>query len=229
MQLQVSLTIEIEASAGRTEMEEQIQEAGQQAMRQAFKQAVRHWEDQHPACASCGATQRRLEGTTRRVIATCFGRVEVQRRRFRCLACGHRCCPATHLFAPLKGATITPSLQEVAILAGCSWPYRVAAQLLKRLSGAHISAEEMRLLTNRQGQQRAAEQQQEAEQGCACPPAVPASAQHAGQPMLVGLDGGWVCSREQRGGMEGKGAVVCSQMEDLPLPVVDTTFSWSKR
>jgi Uncharacterised protein family (UPF0236) len=47
--------------------------------------------------------------------------------------------------------------------------------------------------------------------------------------MLVGLDGGWVCSREQRGGMEGKGAVVCSQMEDLPMPVLDTTFSWSKR
>ncbi len=29
--------------------------------------------------------------------------------------------------------------------------------------------------------------------------------------------------------MEGKIAVVCSQMEDLPLPVIDTTFSWSKR
>jgi hypothetical protein len=47
--------------------------------------------------------------------------------------------------------------------------------------------------------------------------------------MLVGLDGGWVCSREQRGGMEGKVGVVCSHMEDLPMPVIDTTFSWSKR
>ncbi len=47
--------------------------------------------------------------------------------------------------------------------------------------------------------------------------------------MLVGLDGGWVGSREQRGGMEGKVAVVCSQMEDLPLPAASTTFSWSKR
>ncbi len=49
------------------------------------------------------------------------------------------------------------------------------------------------------------------------------------EPLLVGLDGGWVCSREQRGGMEGKVAVVCAQLEDLPLPVFDTTFSWSKR
>ncbi len=47
--------------------------------------------------------------------------------------------------------------------------------------------------------------------------------------MLVGLDGGWVCSREQRGGMEGKVAVVCSQVEDLPMPTHSTTFSWSER
>jgi hypothetical protein len=70
----------------------------------------------------------------------------------------------------------------------------------------------MRLLTNRCGKHRAAQQQEEAE-----------------QPMLVGLDGGWVCSREQRGGMEGKVAVVSSRMEDLPMPSYSTTFSWSQR
>jgi hypothetical protein len=47
--------------------------------------------------------------------------------------------------------------------------------------------------------------------------------------MLVGLDGGWVCSREQRGGMDQKVAVVCSQVEDLPMPTHSTTFSWSQR
>lgn len=35
-------------------------------------------------------------------------------------------------------------------------------------------------------------------------------------------------SREQRGGMEGNTAVSCSEVEDLPLPAFDTTFSWSK-
>ena len=40
MHAQVSLTIEIEASASLTQMEEQIQGAGQQAMREALKQAV---------------------------------------------------------------------------------------------------------------------------------------------------------------------------------------------
>jgi hypothetical protein len=129
----------------------------------------------------------------------------------------------------LQGGTISAPLQEAALLAGCSWPYRVASSLLKRLSGAHISAEEIRLLTNRQGKQRAVQQQEEAAQACSCPAKEGPTAQNAEQPMLVGLDGGWVCSREQRGGMEGKVAVVCSQMEDLPMPAVSTTFSWSKR
>ena len=46
--------------------------------------------------------------------------------------------------------------------------------------------------------------------------------------MLVGMDGGWVCSREQRGGMEGKVAVVCSQMQDLPRASVSRPLCWKQ-
>ena len=72
MQVQVSLTIEIAASADLAEIEQQVQEVGQQAMRAALKHTIRYWEDQQQACPHCGATQRRLEGTTRRVLATTF-------------------------------------------------------------------------------------------------------------------------------------------------------------
>jgi hypothetical protein len=155
MHVQVSLIIEISATASLTEMEQQIQAAGQQAMRAALKQAIRHWEEQRPSCPHCGEKQRRLEGTVRRSIATTFGRVQVPRRRFRCQGCGRRWCPANQLFSELKGGTISQPLQEAAMLAGCSWPYRVASSQLKRLSGAQISAEEIRRLTNRAGKQRA--------------------------------------------------------------------------
>ncbi len=231
MQVQVSLKMELAAPANLAEMEQQIQEAGQQAMREAMKQAVRQWEDHHSACPYCGEKQRRLEGTTRRVIALCFGRVGEPRRRSRCQGCGRRWCPANGLFAPLKGGTISAPLQEAAMLAGCSWPYRVASRLLKRLSGAQISAEEMRLLTNERGQKRAAAQQVEAERVCAAaePEPEPEPAAVTAQPLLVGLDGGWVCSREQRGGMEGKVAVVCSQVAKLPKPTRSATFFWSER
>ena len=107
MQVQVSLTIELAATASLTQMEQQIQEVGQQAMRETLKQVIRHWEDQQQACPHCGAKQRRLEGTVRRVIATTFGRVAVPRRRFRGLGCGRRWCPANRLFAELKGGTVS--------------------------------------------------------------------------------------------------------------------------
>ncbi len=223
MQIQVSLKMEISATAGLTEMEQAIQEAGQQAMREALKQAIRSKEDQQICCPQCGHQERRLEGTMRRVIATSFGRVAVPPRRFGCQGCWHRWCPANPLFAKLQGTTISHPLQEAALLAGCSWSYRVASQLLKKLSGAQISPEEIRLLTNRHGKQRAAEQ------ACHPPLLERDSQQKTEHPLLIGLDGGWVCSRDQRGGREGKVAVVCSQMEDLPMPTVSTTFSWSER
>src|SRR6266487_283553 len=229
MQVQVSLNMEISTTASLSEMEQGIQEAGQQAMREALKQAIRQQEDQQDCCPWCGQEQRRLEGTMRRVIATVFGRIAVQRRRFRCQGCWRRWCPANRLFAELSGGTVSRSLQESAILAGSSWPYRVASRLLQKLSGACISAEEIRLLTNRQGKQRATEQQEEAQAGDAPSISPTVLAESAEQPMLVGLDGGWVCSREQRGGMEGKVAGVCSRVQDLPVPTYSTTFSWSER
>ncbi len=229
MQVQVSLKMELAASASFSQMEQQIQEAGKPAMREALKQAIRQREELQVSCPHCGAKQRRLEGTMRRVIATVFGRVQVQRRRFRCQGCQRRWCPANELFVELKGGTISAHLQEAALLAGCSWPYRVASSLLKRLSGAQISAEEIRRLANEHGKQRAAQQQEEAERACSSATQQAPVAEKVEQPILVGLDGGWVCSREQRGGMEGKVAVVCSQVEDLPMPTHSTTFSWSQR
>ncbi len=54
MHVQVSLTLEIAASASLAEMDQQIQEVGKPAMREALKQAIRHWEEQTPACPHCG-------------------------------------------------------------------------------------------------------------------------------------------------------------------------------
>jgi hypothetical protein len=226
MSIQVSLKLEISATASLQELEGRMQEAGQQAIREGLKQALRQVEDQQTQCPHCGQSQRRLEGTVRRVVSTVFGRVSVPRRRFRCLSCGQRCAPANRLFAGLRGSIIRQPLREAALLASSSWLYRVASQLLAKLSGAQISAEEIRRLSNERGKHRATEQQAEA----AClttPPQI--SSEETGKPsVLVGIDGGWVCSREQRGGMEGQVAVICSQVQDLPMPNFSTTFSWRK-
>src|SRR5258708_37706362 len=115
------------------------------------------------------------------------------------------------------------------MLAGCSWPYRVASSQLKKLSGAHMSAEEIRRLANRAGKQRAVQQQEEAERACSSPAKEAPAAQKAEHPMLVGLDGGWVGSREQRGGMEGKVAGGCLRGGDVAMATPSPTFSWGHR
>src|SRR5260221_8236064 len=112
MHVQVSLKIEMAATANLVEIEQRLQEAGQQAMREALKQAIRQPEDQNVSCPHCGEKQRRLEGTVPRVIATTFGRVQVPRRRFRCQGCWRRWCPANGFFSQLTGRNIQSPLPE---------------------------------------------------------------------------------------------------------------------
>jgi hypothetical protein len=216
MQIQVSLIVEISATATVAEMEQQIQTAGQQSMRQAMQQSIRAWEEQHRRCPQCDKNQVRLEGTVRRHLQTLFGPVGLAMRRFRCQDCWHRYCPARNLLAPLQQGTVTQPLQEAAVLAGASWPYRQAAQVLHRLCGASISGEQVRLLTNRTGTTHAKLQQEAARQAVSAPQVVCTMTQSAQDRGVIGLDGGWVASREQRGGMEGKVGVIAMQKELLP-------------
>ena len=148
MQVQVSLTLEIGASASITEMEQRIQEAGQQGMREALKQAIRQREDQQVSCPHCGRKQRRLEGTTRRVIATVFGRVEVARRRFRCQGRWHRWCPANQLWSRAEGRNHQPAFTRSGS----------AGRMLLAVSGGKSALEETEWGTHQCGRDPSAHQ-----------------------------------------------------------------------
>lgn len=213
MQVQVSLTIDISASVSLPHLEEQIVQAGREGMREALKKSVRAWEEQHRSCPKCAGGDLRVEGSLRRMLATVFGRVALGVRRFRCQACLHRWCPAHGLLATLGQQQITPKLREAAVLAGASWPYRHAAHLLERLCGSQISAETIRRLSMQRGEQRARRQQQQADEAMTQPQASLAPPKEKASEPVVALDGGWVPSREQRGGMEGKVAVVAACKE----------------
>jgi transposase-like protein len=221
MHIQVSLIVDIDASADLTTIEHQIQEAGHQTMRQALQQAVRNFEQQHRNCPYCGSGQVRLEGTVARTVQALFGAVRLPRQRLRCQHCFRRFCPAKGLLLPMHQGRVSPALAEAACLAGSSWPYRQAAQTLARLSGAQISAEEIRLLTNRCGRELAHTQEQAAAAAvsAAAPPAEqPREATAPEERTIIGLDGGWVPSRQKRGGMEGKVAVIVRGKEVLREP-----------
>jgi hypothetical protein len=222
VQIQVSLTLDLDASTTLSSMEEQIQEAGRHWMGKALKQTVRQWEKEHHVCPHCGSQNVRLEGTVSRTLLTLFGAVRIARQRMRCQECFQRFFPSARLWQDLHQGRVTAGLADAAVLAGTSWPYRQAARTLARLCGAQISAEEIRLLTNRRGREQA-EQEEQASQSQApqqdedtCPDASSPPADRT----IIGFDGGWIPSREQRGGMEGKVAVIATQKVLMRAPVL---------
>ncbi|GHO78818.1 hypothetical protein KSD_65890 [Ktedonobacter sp. SOSP1-85] len=223
MQVQVSLTLEVSATTGLADLEEAIVTQGRQSMCRALQQAIRQWEQRQRRCPRCKNDDVRVEGTVGRRVLLVFGRVRLALRRYRCQHCLHRWCPARHLLRDLRGQQVSPGLREAAVLAGSSWPYRHATQLLERLSGAQISAEELRQLTMQQGEQQACVQQQHAEQVLNAAPN-----EGKGEAGVVGMDGGWTHSCEQAGGMEGKVAVVaCNKQVQEPKAQPDPSqLTW---
>jgi hypothetical protein len=92
--------------------------------------------------------------------------------------------------------------------------------------GVALSDERLRQITNEQGQTLAKAQREQADQvlkeavsmkhiRTQREQRLPTSKQPPPAWLQVGLDGGWVSSREQKGGMEGKIGVVASQIEPV--------------
>ena len=224
MQIPVLLTVEVPASGTIDDVEPVIVAAGQAAMRAAVQAVCREFERQVVSCPRCGSDALQSEGTDARRLRTSFGRVVLALRRLGCESCGDRFRPADPFVATLGGVNITARLREACVLAGSSWPYQTAALVLRTLCGAEISAESVRLLTNAAGQVAARAEATAAAQLIA-PTAdeirmeraatLRNSIASAAAParLLVGLDGGWVPSRDQPGGMEGKVGVVATEVE----------------
>ncbi len=215
MYVTVSLKIDLDASASLNHMERQIKEAGRAAMKEALEQAIRQHEEQQKSCPKCGSEQMKTRGTKQRVLLTSFGRVQLALKRLRCQHCHHLFRPADPCLAEVKGHNVTADLQALAGLVGSSWPYETAAGVLKELSGVQLSDERLRQLTNEQGSALAKRQHSEAQRvlkEAIAMPEIRAQREHSQdqrRPDAVdwlqgGLDGGWLPSREQPGGMEGK-------------------------
>lgn len=230
MQVTVSLTVDLDASGGINALEEQIVEQGRAVMQQLVRQAVQQYEAEQGACPRCGQRSLRRGGSQRRVLLTRFGRVALRLQRRQCRGCGTRFRPADGCLRELGGRNVTAVLAQACVLAGISWAYDEAAQVVRDLCGAQVSAETVRALTNAAGQQEVARQtaqahdqvtptaaQVRAERGERRPAAgMPAASESDGPPaaeLLVGLDGGWIPSRDQSGGMEGKVGVVAGGRE----------------
>jgi hypothetical protein len=226
VQVTVSLTVELPTSGDLNTLEPLVLDAGRQAMAAAVQAACREYEGRVLECPHCQSASLQSEGTDRRVVLCSFGRVELHLRLLRCEDCGRRFRPGEQLLAGLAGANVSAQLRQACVLAGASWPYATAATVLQQFCGARISAETVRQLTQRAGTTAQQAETAAAEQ-LLTPTAATVRAERAAplprplappqRPDLlqVGLDGGWVPSREQPGGMEGKVGVVATQVEPI--------------
>jgi hypothetical protein len=168
---------------------------------------------QQPDCPRCPSHATVADGTRPYRLRTVFGTVPLARLRRRCRECGT-------IYQPLDGqlhaagpGRATAGLVEVARLSAASWPFATAAQVLDRLSGAAVSAEWVRQVSEVHGQDLGAQASDAAAALISGPPA-PSAAVPADE-ALVALDGGWLASRDQPGGMEGKVAVLATGREQI--------------
>ena len=226
VEVTVPLTVTVEPWMDIDGWEAAVLQAARQAMGAALPALVSAQESLGP-CPVCGVTDAHWDCTRPRVRLTSFGRVVVRLHRVRCRACGHRHRPAAALLSVLGRGNTTAALRTAAIAAGSSWPFATAARLLGELLGPALSPEQVRQLTIVAGQQVAGDLQAATTALVAPAAAVvptersaatertrhgsrPVAARPAPARLLVGLDGGWVPSREQAGGMEGKVGVVAT-------------------
>jgi hypothetical protein len=226
VQVAVSLTFDLPASADVDSLEPIILDAGRRAMVAALQAACLEQEAMARICPHCASTTLTAEGHDGRVVLCTFGRVELDLQRLRCHACQRRFRPGEPFLSCLEGGNISAKLRAAAVLAGTSWPYGLGARVLGDLCGAAISPETVRRLTNAAGAEEAKRQETQAERVLSPTGAHvrqereailsgPAGGGDAPDILLVGLDGGWVPSREQKGGMEGKVGVVATEVEDI--------------
>jgi len=222
----VSLTGELPTSGDLDTLERLVLDAGRQAMAAALQAACREYESRVLECPHCQSPSLQSEGTDRRVVLCSFGRVELFLRLLRCEGCTRRFRPGEQLLACLAGANVTAQPRQACALAGASWPYATATTVLQQLCGARVSAETVRQLTQRAGTTAMRDQTAAAAQLLtptaatvraerAAAGAEPAGRTAAPELLQVGLDGGWVPSREQAGGMEGKVGGVATEVEPI--------------
>jgi hypothetical protein len=149
-------------------------------------------------------------------------------RRLRCQACRRRFRPAEECLKGLQGGNVTAVLCEACAEAGASWPYATAAQVRKRLMWRANQPRTPTSSDESGRQEKQALRQVEEAKALVEPTAAQIRQQREAElrdrdrkkqkrpeVLLVGLDGGWVKSREHKKGMEGKVGVLVSEIDPV--------------
>lgn len=208
MQVEITRTIEITEDVETiNELEGVIHSFGLSLMRELLSEAWQLCQSRHWSCESCGSERITREGYRSYTVMTIFGGVNLSRARVRCHQCGRLSQPADSKLKEVEASRASVRFAELACLSGSSWPYKQAAEVIEKMVGDSVSHECVRRLTNRCGQEALEAQSTEAQEALS---GYVESPSYHGEPQMVNvaLDGGWVRSRDNPKGMEGKVGVV---------------------
>lgn len=212
MQMKINRTINLpDQLSSVNDLEQPILEFGRELMAELMEKAWKIYQEQQWCCQHCGSREVQGWGSKPLKLRTVFGRVELRRKRVRCRACGRYSQPLDALLCQLGSHHATWAFQELASLCGVSWPYKTATEVLAKFSGDKVSVEGLRQMAEEEGARAAqvAEEKASAVVSGQVEPPEPA------QEVEIALDGGWVHSRDNPQGMEGKVSVVYNGVEKV--------------
>ncbi|MFQ6117636.1 MAG: ISKra4 family transposase, partial [Candidatus Bipolaricaulia bacterium] len=201
--VKIELEVEIPEAATLDEMEELIDQAGQEAKRKALEGANQQ-EGERPEQCHCGGALE-SKGRADLTVRTVFGTVVLPRHRYRCRECGEFVYNWERTELERR---LSRRLRKLAGWCGISWPLERAAEMIEGLTGADVSPKEIQLILEETGREAEGVEEERVEAIWEGRSEAPEPGEVPGGRFYVQWDGCWVSSRERKGGMEGKVAVL---------------------
>ncbi len=227
MQVQVTRTFNLpEGIKSVNQLEEAILEFGRRVMQELFLTNIKLFERHNYRCGKCRSSNVEPRGTKPRNVSLVFGEVKVQRARVFCRECETLSQPADVLLDELEGGHVTYGLREIISLSAASWDFEEAQGVIERLCAVKLSHETIRDLSYKEAERVIEEQTKRAEEVMKIrgeeSSKTPGSNRSVGDSrqeevefVCTEMDGGYVHSRENRGGMEGKVGLIYTKREKV--------------
>jgi hypothetical protein len=214
MQVQITRTFSVPESVDSiNQVEEAIFSFGREMMLGLLTTVIRLYERDHYRCQECHSRNVEPKGTKDRQVSLRFGDATIKRARVFCRECKRLSQPADALLDELEGGRVSQKVRELICLCAAGWSFEIAEGVLEDLCGVQLSHETIRHLAEKEGQRLAEEQATRAGEVVLSKPE--AVTQGSVELVCVEMDGGYVHSRENQCGMEGKVGLIYSDREKI--------------
>ncbi len=152
VQIPVEMTFTLSADPDESsfhKLQRDIRRESRRALLRGLQNALQEMEktllEKPVLCPQCERPMRSRGRTPRRVV-TMFGPLDIQRRRYHCLACHTVRRPLDEWIGLFTGTEFTTAVREQALFLAADLPYERAAEALRHVGGIGMSGRQIQLL-----------------------------------------------------------------------------------